>query len=219
MLFFPMWSFFNENPTRERIILLLKKKGPMSIDDLSKELRITSMGIRQHLLSLEKRGLIDYVTKRQGIGRPAFIYKLTEKADELFPKTYDDFILNVFNDIEKNEGHEMIDNIFKWRKNRLFRYYRDALFDRKTLEDKVYSFKNLLEARGYFVDISEIDNQLSLRQYNCPIYKIASQFKEACRYELLIYRDILGKDVSRSECLANGDNACTYLIPRNAPKI
>ena len=89
-----MLSLLNENPTREKIILLLKKRGAMAIDELSRELSITSMGIRQHLLSLERRGLIEYMTKRQGIGRPAFLYKLTAKADDLFPKEYDKFILN-----------------------------------------------------------------------------------------------------------------------------
>ena len=92
-----MWAILNENPTREKIILLLKKRGPLTIDDLSSELSITSMGIRQHLLSLERRGLIEYLTKRKGIGRPAFLYKLTEKADDLFPKEYDKFILNLIN--------------------------------------------------------------------------------------------------------------------------
>ena len=70
-----MWSVLNDNPTREKILLLLKKNGPQSIENLSQELRITSMGIRQHLLSLERKGLIDYVAKRQGIGRPAFLYR------------------------------------------------------------------------------------------------------------------------------------------------
>ena len=69
------------------------------------------MGIRQHLLSLERRGLIEYITKRQGIGRPAFLYKLTKKADNLFPKEYDKFIVNLFRDIEKNDGDEKIEEI------------------------------------------------------------------------------------------------------------
>ena len=121
----------NENPTREKIILLLKKRGAMAIDELSRELSITSMGIRQHLLSLERRGLIEYMTKRQGIGRPAFLYKLTAKADDLFPKEYDKFILNLFRDIEKNDGREKIDEILKWRRNRIVKDAREVLADKK----------------------------------------------------------------------------------------
>ena len=106
MVFCTMLTYINENPTREKIIFLLKKNGPLSIEDLSKELHITSMGIRQHLLSLERKGYINYVTKRQGIGRPAFLYRLTEKAQNLFPSVYDEFILDTFKDIENNEGKQ-----------------------------------------------------------------------------------------------------------------
>lgn len=218
MLYFSnMWSVLNENPTREKIIMLLKKKGPMPIDDLSRELSITSMGIRQHLLSLERRGLIDYATKKQGIGRPAFLYKLTEKADDLFPKAYHKFIINMFKDIEKNEGRDKIDDIFKWRKNRLLKDTKEALSDKKGLQEKVYGLKDILESEGYLVDLDETDNNYSLKQSNCPIYKIASEFKEACRYELQIYKDLLGKDVKRQQCMAEGNSSCTYVIPKNSP--
>jgi predicted ArsR family transcriptional regulator len=209
-----MWSIINENPTREKILMILKTRGPIPIDDLSKELNITSMGIRQHLLSLERRGLINYITKRQGIGRPAFLYKLTDKADNLFPKTYDKFIIDIFKDIEKYEGRNKIDDIFKWRKNRLFKETREALSEKKSLEDKVYELKDIFESRGYLVDLDETDNYYSFKQFNCPIYKVASEYKEACKYELQMYKDLLGKEVTRQQCMADGNPSCTYTIPK-----
>jgi predicted ArsR family transcriptional regulator len=82
-----MSLFFDDNPSRKGIILLLKKNGGMSIDELSRDIKITPMGIRQHLNALEKKGIVTYVANRHGIGRPGFIYKLTELAEELFPKS------------------------------------------------------------------------------------------------------------------------------------
>ncbi len=213
-----MLSILNENPTREKIILLLKRKGPMSIEELSRELNITSMGIRQHLLSLERRGLINYLTKRQGIGRPAFLYNLTAKAEELFPKAYDNFVIDVFKDIEKNEGRDKIENIFKWRKNRLLKDVKETLSERNTFHEKVIGFKDLLSSRGYFVELSEDNNHYILKQLNCPIYKVAMEFKDACQYELQLYKELLGKDVTRKECLADGNFSCTYIIPKPVSK-
>lgn len=214
-----MWSVLNENPTREKIILLLKKRGPTSIDDLSKELNITSMGIRQHLLSLERRGLIDYVSKRQGIGRPAFLYRLTEKADELFPKTYDKFLVNLFKDIEKHEGQEKIEEIFKWRRNRIIKDAKDALADRKTSYDRVNGLRDILESEGYLAELNDSNNHYNLKLYNCPIYKLANEFKDVCRYDLQMFRDLLGKDVNREECITDGDPSCTYTIPKNILRV
>ncbi len=209
-----MYSLLNENPTRGKIMMFLKKMGPLPIDDLSKELNITPMGIRQHLLCLQRKGLIDYVTKRQGIGRPAFFYRLTEKADDLFPNAYHTLIANTFRYLEKNEGRNKIDDIFKWRKNILLKDTREALSDKKSLHDKVHGFKDILESKGYLVDLDETNSHYRLKQFNCPIYKVASEFKEACKYELQMYKDLLGKEVNRQQCMSDGDPSCTYIIPK-----
>lgn len=209
-----MRLFINENPTRERILLLLKKKGSLSIEELSRQLGITPMGIRQHLLSLERKGFVEYVAKRHGIGRPAFIYRLTEMANDLFPQAYQEFIISAFKDLEENEGRGKVDDIFRWRKDRLLKEYKEALSDKKNLHDKVYGVKGILESRGYLVDLSEDGNSYILRQFNCPISKVASAFGEACRYELQMYKDLLRKDIVRQECISEGGPSCTYVIPK-----
>jgi predicted ArsR family transcriptional regulator len=209
-----MWASLNENPTREKIIMLLKKNGPMPIEDLSKELKITSMGIRQHLLSLERKGLIDYVTRKQGIGRPAFLYKLTDTADNLFPKAYHSFIIDTLRDIERNEGRDKVDELFKWRRIRLIKDTKDIFSDKENLDEKVYGLKDMLETKGYLVELDESDNAFTLKEFNCPIFHVASEFKEACKHELQFYKEVLGRDVKRHECMSDGNISCTYSIPK-----
>jgi len=214
MVCFRMWPAINENPTREKILLLLKKNGPSSIDSLSKELNITSMGIRQHLLSLERKGLIEYITKRQGIGRPAFLYKLSEKAVDLFPKSYENFILHLLKDIEKHEGRDKIGEIFNWHKMRVFKDAKEALSDTKTVHEKVVRFMDFLEAGGHITELDSSNNHYTLKIFNCPLYRIAMGYKEACQFDMLLVRDLFGKEVVREECIINGDNSCTYTIPK-----
>src|SRR4030043_766007 len=132
MLLLSVVTFVSESPTRERILFLLKKKGPLFLDDLSRQMGITPMGIRQHLISLERKGLVDYVARRYGVGRPAFLYKLTEKADDLFPKAYHKFILTTLKELEKNEAREKIEEIFRWRKEKILRDNKDALSEKKS---------------------------------------------------------------------------------------
>lgn len=210
-----MWAVFSDNPTREKILLLLKRKGPLSIEALTKELNITSMGIRQHLLSLERRGLIDYATRRQGIGRPAFLYKLTEKADALFPRTYDQFILSLFRDMEDHEGREKVEEIFKWRKNRMLKDFRESLADKKTVRDKLYGLNDILAAEGYLPEIQDADNHYNLKIFNCPVFKIGLEYRHTCRYDLQMFRDLFGKEVTREECIIDGYPSCTYTIPKS----
>jgi predicted ArsR family transcriptional regulator len=209
-----MLGTVNENPTREKIIMLLKKHGPMPIEELSKALNITSMGIRQHLLSLERKGLIDYVTNKKGIGRPAFLYKLTQDADNLFPKSYHTFIIDTLKDIETNEGREKVDELFKWRRMRLLKDTKEILSDIIDFDEKVYKLKNMLETKGYIVELDESENSYTLKEYNCPIFQVAFEYKEACKHELQLYKEVLGKEVKRQECMSEGDISCTYKIPK-----
>ena len=205
--------FFDENSTRKNIILLLKKNGGMSIDDLSRVVEITPMGIRQHLLALEKKGIVSYISRRRGIGRPGFVYMLTDAANDLFPKYYDKFAVDLLRDIKKHEGNEKIDKIFSWRRERLFKMNKEALSGNENLDDTLRAFKNILEANGHFVDISRNNGNYHLKQYHCPINKVASEFKDACKYELQLYRDLIDKNITREQSLSEGAPSCLYVIP------
>lgn len=208
-----MKSLFEDNPTRKNIILLLRKSGGMSIEELSKIINITPMGIRQHLLALENKGFVAYTAKKHGIGRPGFIYRLTEMADELFPKSYDSFAIGILKDIEKHEGREKIDKIFKWRRERLFNLRKDALPPKADIEETLSGLKNLLESEGYLVELTRHNGSYHLTQYNCPINRVAVEFNAACAHELQLYRDLIRKDITRKHSLSDGSNSCLYLIP------
>ncbi len=215
MLFSLMISVMHENPTRKKIIYLLKKNGPLSIESLSSELLITSMGIRQHLLSLERKGYITYVAKRKGIGRPAFLYQLTEKAQNLFPTAYDIFLVETFKDIEGNEGSGKIEELFKWHKNRFLNLFKEALSTKKTLRDRLSGISDILNARGYLAEIADSDDHFSLVIFNCPIYRLSREFREACRFDLQMFQELIGQEVSREKCMNDGDISCSYRIPKN----
>ncbi|OGW26259.1 MAG: hypothetical protein A2X59_06895 [Nitrospirae bacterium GWC2_42_7] len=208
-----MWGLFDENITKNSIIILLKKSGGMTIEELSKVVEITPMGIRQHLISLEKKGVVTYTAKRQGIGRPGFIYKLTEMADTLFPKSYDNFAVETLKDIEKNDGRSKINEIFSWRSKRTFRARKEALREKKNIAELVNGLKDILESEGHLVELELIDGFYHLKQYNCPINKIAFEYEEACLHELQMYKDLLGCDIERLHSITDGSQACIYVIP------
>jgi len=205
----------DDNSTRNSIIQLLKKSGGLSIEELSKSIHITPMGIRQHLLSLEKKGVVTYVSKKHGIGRPGFVYKLTDKADTLFPKAYDKFAIEILNDIKKYEGPQKLDTIFRWRKDKQLKTFKDAFAGMETIDDSVKELKKMLEAEGQMVELTRSNGHYHLKQYNCPIYKVASEFKNICAYELQLYREVFGEGVTNEQNISDGSPSCFYKIPAN----
>lgn len=208
-----MEQILQDAPTRHKILFLLKKNGGLTNDALSRLIRITPMGVRQHLLSLEREGFVRYETVRHGVGRPIFVYKLTEKATDWFPSSYDRFSLQILEAVEGREGRHGVDQMFQWRKEYLLERYRDVLGESQSLHDRVLLFSSKLREAGYCIEVEQSSSGFILRQYNCPIRAIAKDYPEACHYELELYRGIMGVGVQRSQCLAENGTACEYLIP------
>lgn len=204
-----------EGQTKDRIIMLLKRTGGMTAEDLSKQIGITPMGVRQHLLSLERKGMVGYEARKHGIGRPVFIYKLTEKADEVFPKSYDRFALEVLKDIESLDGRQKIDELFRLRKERLLKERTALLEPSQELAERIRAVSKLLQNQGYFIDLKDTSkDSFMLSQFNCPLSKVAMHYPEACKYEIELYNELFGRTVSRTSCMAQGDPSCTFNIPR-----
>ena len=74
--------------SQEEIVWLLRRRGAMTVEDLSRALGISGVAVRQHLDGLEAEGLLDSRTERRPIGRPRRLFRLSDAADDLFPKNY-----------------------------------------------------------------------------------------------------------------------------------
>ena len=205
---------FENNPTRKQVIMLLKKNSLQSVAHLSEQMSITPMAVRQHLMALEKQGIITYKPKKSGIGRPVFLYSLTEKARDIFPKSYADFIREMLSIIEDEDGRKKVDRLFQLRKERAKTSRFKSLSNHEGLDNKVSELAVILNDEGFMVELEEDKDKYILKQFNCPLADVASDYPEICKYELQLYSDLLGKDLARLECLADGASACVYPIPK-----
>ena len=60
-----------------------------------------------------------------------------------FRKNTTNSYLILFRDIEKNDGREKIDEILKWRRNRIVKDAREVLAERKSIGEKIYALKDI----------------------------------------------------------------------------
>lgn len=204
---------------RRKILELLKIKGPMTADQLSEELNISSMGTRQHLKALEHDDLIEHKTQQTGMGRPGYIYSITELGDELFPRAYSQMANSILEAIKLLDGEDGIDRIFEKRTESLERQYRMRM-DGKSMEEQVQELALIRTEEGYMADWEKIDpNAYLLREHNCSICKIAEEFPQACKYEMQLFQKVF-KDakVTREKHMIKGDQMCTYRIERKKRK-
>lgn len=202
----------SEKPSRQRIINHLKRAGPASVSWLSREVGISPMAVRQHLHALERQGIVHSDVRKTGVGRPVSLYWLTERAENIFPKSYGRFISEVLKTVERLDGKGKVDDIFRARKEETLKARQEVLAGLGPL-DRARTFAEMLNQDGYMAELGEAEGGYSLRQFNCPISEVAAKHRAACKYELELYRDLLGAGVRRSECIGEGDASCTYLIP------
>ncbi|MDP2167776.1 MAG: transcriptional regulator [Thermodesulfovibrionales bacterium] len=206
--------FVTEEHTKLRLLMLIKKSGGMSVKELSRHIGITPMGVRQHLISLEKKGIVRYTTKKHGRGRPKFLYMLTEKGETVFPNSYNKIATDILRFLREIDGKVKVDKLFKMRKERFLAEKGGSLPDRTRLSERVSAMAEMLNMDGYLVELEETEKSFLLKKYHCPISEIAQEFEDPCKHELELYREIFNKGVLRENWQAAGDLSCTYIIPK-----
>jgi predicted ArsR family transcriptional regulator len=205
----------NELSTRRQILRSLRIHGNLTAQQLANELKITSMGVRRHLTTLERDGLIQMQTQRQPRGRPTFKYRLTEAGFETFPKSYDLLATQVLDVVRASEGDARVAQIFAGRMEQLYEQFAPRMSG-KNLGERVQELAKIQEEAGYMARWEKTKGGYILKEQNCAIYRVACRFQDACQFEIELFRRLLDADLRRVEHQVKGDLACTYFIPETS---
>jgi predicted ArsR family transcriptional regulator len=202
----------NQMPaTRRRILIALKERGGMTADELAENLGISSVAVRRHLTNLERDRLVDHEQVQRGMGRPSYVYRLTEAAHQIFPHNYDQLASYFLEAIQDLFGQEAVGRIFEHRTRGLAQSYRPLVSGE--LPDRLEQLTRLREADGYMPAWEQQkDGTYVLRQYHCPILHVAEGCDEACAHELALFVDLLDAEVTRQSHQVTGDAECSYQI-------
>lgn len=196
-------------PTRRKIILALKKTGGMTAGELSELLGMTAMGIRRHLTTLERDGLVMFDSQQRGFGRPSYLFELTPQAENLFPKTYHVLANELLGYLDEDE----LTKIFERRTQRRIRVGRARLSGLDVAE-RVAELARMLDEEGYLAEAEQTaSTTFYIHLFNCALHEIARSYRQACSSELELIRTLLPEaDVQREHYMLNGDASCSYRI-------
>src|SRR4029453_4182373 len=76
-----------------QILKLLQQQGPLSIKEIEAALGVTTTAVRQQLVRVMATRMVTAETVREKRGRPHALYRLAEKAQELFAHGYEELAL------------------------------------------------------------------------------------------------------------------------------
>jgi predicted ArsR family transcriptional regulator len=202
--------------TDERILYLLKTKGPQAASALAQRLRLTTMAVRQHLYRFREEGLVKFSNERRPVGRPAQIWRLTERAATRFPESHAELTLEMIGAIRAAFGEEGLNKLLKERTLRQLRDYGEKMRSAGSgLLERVQALSEIRSAQGYMSECAaRPDGTILFAENHCPICVAAESCQGLCREELSLFRELLGKktSVERTDHILAGARRCAYVI-------
>ncbi|HYE16153.1 MAG TPA: metalloregulator ArsR/SmtB family transcription factor [Pyrinomonadaceae bacterium] len=204
--------------SREEIVQLLRARGRASADELAAALEVSKQCVRKHLDVLERDGYVEHAPERGDRGRPAHLFRLTEKAGELFPRRYDVFAKAVLRQIGEVFGERGLDAVLCGCAEETISRLRPQL-EGLAFDARVTRLAELLGEMGYEAEAERLaDGSYLLTEWNCPQAELAREYGQLCERELTVYRELLGAEVVRESRIAGGAPRCSYKILRPKKK-
>jgi predicted ArsR family transcriptional regulator len=202
----------------ERLLFLLKTRGPQTAAELAVALKITGEAVRQQLLRLSEEGLVSATSEARGIGRPSQVYGLTRVAQKRFPDTHAELTVQIIGSVKDLLGERALDKLIQARASESLARYGEALRRQPSLEKKIKKLAELRAVEGYMATWHREGDGYLLVENHCPICAAATACLGFCQSELEIFRKVLGSEVEveRTEHLLAGARRCAYRITRRS---
>ncbi len=200
-------------PTREKIVELLKERGHATVEELADEVGLTQMAVRHHLNVLQGKDLVEIssVRRKGQPGRPQQLYTLTESANALFPEDYYHLADYLLDEVKATLGTEGLDELLGRIANRMTAE-APSIDPDQTPEARLSQLTQILGDKGFNARWGTEGDDYVIRVLTCPYRQVTREHSEVCRLDMQMIKDTLNVDPVQVTCIANGDEHCTYRI-------
>jgi len=174
--------------TRGQIVALLRRAS-RTVEELAQALSLTDNGVRAHLATLERDGLVQQRGVRRGGGKPAYVYELTPEGERLFPKADGPVLRSLLDLLAERLEPEQLETLLRAAGQRIAAAQPGATGDtRARLELAVET----LNALGGLAELEEGSDSLVIRGYRCPLADIVPGHPEACHLAEALLCELTG---------------------------
>lgn len=204
--------------TSDKILQMLKTQGELTAKVIASELGLTTMGVRQHLQSLEDNSDVIFEDRKATRGRPTRYWSLTPKSNSHFSDRHEELTVQLIDSVKTIFGDQGLEQLIAHREDASFKLYQSALDDAIDLPAKLAVLAKLRTEEGYMASVETGDGVFWLLENHCPICAAASSCLNFCRSELQLFQSLLQQDVSisREEHIIEGARRCAYkIVPLN----
>ncbi|HEN3611684.1 TPA: helix-turn-helix transcriptional regulator [Yersinia enterocolitica] len=197
----------------ERLLMLLKTRGPLQATDAGKILGTTGEAARQQFVKLAKDGLAVAVAQAKGVGRPIQLWQLTEAGNARFPDAHSELTVQLLRMVRTKLGEEALNLLIDTREQEARELYCQAMNGANSIGERVERLVAIRSQEGYMAECqTQADGSILLIENHCPICAAATHCQGFCRAELDVFRQALQAPVERTEHILSGSRRCVYRV-------
>jgi predicted ArsR family transcriptional regulator len=193
--------------TRGRIVLLLRRSG-LTVDELARVLHLTDNAVRAHLATLERDGLVCQEGVRRGGGKPAQVYRLTQEADQLFPKAYGPALRSLLDALAALLSPAQLVETMQCAGQRLAAQWSIPPGE---LRARLASVLDIFNQLGGLAELEDLPESYVLKSAACPLAAIAPEHPEVCLLTQAFLSYSLGAPVEE-RCERGPGAQCAFVL-------
>jgi Predicted transcriptional regulator len=194
--------------TRGRIVMLLRN-GSRSVNNLAADLGLTDNAVRANLMALERDHLVESAGSVKTSRKPYAVYRLSDEARHLFPKSYDSLFNRLLEAVKNRFSpasitglmHEVGKNVASGK----------TLSPDANLEERLEYTLSALEDLGGSAVIEREGSKIRIKSESCPFADAVTEHPEVCRMAEAMVEDIVGLPVEEI-CDRKGTPKCCFAI-------
>ena len=200
---------------RLRVLNALKRTQGLSVQELADQLSMSYMGIKDLCLDLQSRGLLNARREPRpdgATGRPRILYRLTDRAQDLFPAASNPLTLEVFEATKKLFGPAAPEKLLMlvWRQ-------KAADIGAKVKGDdparRAESLARVRDHEGHMASVEQgSDGKLLIVEHHCPFLDVLRAYPVVAKLETDLFRRLIGVPVERREENAAGLYRAEFVV-------
>jgi DeoR family transcriptional regulator, suf operon transcriptional repressor len=197
--------------TRDIILRTIKQSPQSSVDELAEAVDISPVTVRHHLNGLQAEGLIESETVRRKVGRPYFVYSISEKGQELFPKRYVRLTSRLLGELKNRLPPEVLRDIMEGVVQGVIADH-EGEFEHLPLEGRLNYLVELLAEEGFLADWQKAENGYTIIEYSCPYLSVGQKHMEVCTFDKELMLQVIQAPVTQHSCMLEGADCCEFSI-------
>ncbi|MDX1411062.1 MAG: HTH domain-containing protein [Nitrospirales bacterium] len=200
--------------SRQREILFILQDHPqgLSIPKLEECLGISRTAVNQHLINLERDGMVAKGNIEKTGGRPGYVYLITAKGIDRLPKQYSWLSELMLDSLKEKLGADGLKDLLRGLATGVGQQVRSRLWG-KPLKEKIEEINVIMNDLGYEARVLPSTNgELPMiSAHNCVYHRLAEKHPDFCQFDLALLEGFLeNQDATQEECIVRGGNSCRF---------